>query len=405
MFFYSIGIKIYVFFIYLVSPFNHKASKAVKGRKNFFQIHTPDHQTKYIWFHVSSLGEFEQGRPIIEKIKREHPEKKILLSFYSPSGFEIRKNYQLADKVIYLPFDSSSNAKRFFDHFQIEMAVFVKYDVWPFFIKEILRRKIPVFLTSAVFRDDHFYFKWYGKFFLNFLKEMNKIFVQDHHSVELGKRNGLSNIEHSGDVRVDRVVEIKSTIAKMPLVESFINNKKCIVFGSVYEYEINIIQAILRDTNEEVKLIIAPHEINEHVLDQFKNAFSESIFYADLNNYKNERVLIIDHVGSLNKIYQYASIAYVGGGYSRRGMHNILEPAVFNIPVCFGPHYHKFPEAISLLENDLVFVENSAPRLAKIMAIKLKENISPVFIINSQKWFNENSGATHLIYNGLSPLF
>lgn len=403
MFFYSIGIKFYVILIHLASIFNKKASKAINGRKDFFKITAKDSGQKYIWFHASSLGEFEQGRPIIEKIKRENKDKKILLSFYSPSGFEVRKNYEFADKVIYLPFDSASNARKFFDFFQIEMAVFIKYDVWPFFAQETLRRKIPFFLTSAVFRNDHFYFKWYAKFFLNFLKRMNRIYVQDEDSVELAKKHGLNNVERTGDARIDRVIEIKSDIKKMPEIEKFVDGKKCIVFGSVYHYEIPIIQSILNDV-EEVKLIVAPHIVDDENLELFLKAIPETVLYKNLDQLKNERVLLIDHIGSLNRIYQYATIVYIGGGYNK-GIHNILEPAVYNIPVFIGPSHTKFPEANSLRNAQLVFVENSATRLAKMMAVKLKENQSENFVLVSQKWFVDNSGSTDLIYNGLLSNF
>jgi 3-deoxy-D-manno-octulosonic-acid transferase len=405
MFLYNIGIKLYIFFIYLASPFVPKAAKAIKGRRNFFSNNKPDHQTKYIWFHTSSLGEFEQGRPLIEKIKKENPGKKILLSFYSPSGFEVRMNYDFADRVIYLPFDSLPNARKFFEHFEIEMAIFVKYDVWPFFIKEAFKKNIPVFLTSAVFRNDHFFFKWYGKFFLQLLKRMKKIFVQDENSVKLAQEFGLDNVIQAGDVRVDRVLEIKKNIAQMPEMEKFIDGKKCIVFGSVYDYEIPIIQSVLNDTDGETKFIIVPHDISENILEKFKAKLPENIFYSQIDKYKSERILIVDHVGSLNKIYQYASMAYIGGGFKRRGLHNTLEPAVFNIPVFFGPHFHKYPEAVSMLKEDLVFVENSAPGLAKIMALKLKEQLGLDFVQRSQKWFTKNSGATDLIYKELSAIF
>jgi len=404
MFFYSIGIKIYLFIIYLASAFNKKASKAIKGRKDFFKINLPDSKQKYIWFHCASLGEFEQGRPIIERIKKQNPEKKVLLSFFSPSGFEIRKDYSFADKIVYLPFDSASNAKKFLSIFSIEMAVFVKYDVWPFYMKEILKRKIPVFLTSAVFRKDQFFFKWYGAFFLKLLTRMNIIFVQNEESISLAKSKRLNNAELAGDARVDRVEQIKLNIQEIPSVKQFIRKKKCIVLGSVYESETVFIKYLVEHLGEDFKIIIVPHSVDSSTLNHFKKVFPQAELFTNLNKKRECSVLLVDHVGSLNQIYQYASGVYVGGGYDK-GIHNILEPAVFNIPIFFGSHYHKFPEAFSLLKENLAFVENDSLQLAKCMVTKLTEDTSPEFFNNSKKWFKKNSGATDLIYSKLSRFF
>lgn len=404
MFFYGIAIKIYVLFIYLAAPFYIKAKKAVAGRKNFFTSHQPNSRVKYIWFHCASLGEFEQGRPLIEKIKNEYPEKKVLLSFFSPSGFEIRKDYAFADQVIYLPFDSSYNAKKFLQAFNIEMAIFVKYDVWPYYLREILRNNIPVFLTSAVFRKDHFFFKWYGAFLRKMMANMNKIFVQDNESKKIAVSYGFSNIEVAGDVRIDRVLQIKENVTEMKNVETFLAQKKCIIFGSIYKSDEAILSYIEKNVGDEYKIIIAPHQVNENMMNYFMQKYSHSILYRDLDRYNDQRILLIDHIGSLNQLYQYADIVYIGGGFEK-SIHNILEPAVFNIPVFFGPKFEKFPEASSLVVEKLAFSNSDPTNLAKSMVLSLKENELKNYQERSKNWFSSNSGSTSLIFNYLGSFF
>ncbi len=404
MFFYGIAIKIYILFINLASPFYIKAKKAIAGRKNFFNIHQPDNSIKYIWFHCASLGEFEQGRPLIEKIKKELPDKKILLSFFSPSGYEIRKDYAFADKVVYLPFDSSSHAKKFLQAFNVEMAIFVKYDVWPYYLREILRKKIPVFLTSAVFRKDHFFFKWYGAFLRSMMAKMNKIFVQNNESKKIALDNGLLNVEVTGDVRIDRVLQIKENAVRMKDVEAFLDQKKCIIFGSAYRSDEGVITYIEKNLNDDHKIIIAPHQVDENVLNYFKQRHPRSILFKDLAEYSDQRILLIDHIGSLNQLYQYADLVYIGGGFEK-GIHNILEPAVFNIPVFFGPRFEKFPEALSLIVEKLAFSDPDPTTVAKSMVMSLKEKEVKGHQERSKSWFTLNSGSTDLIFNNLCLFF
>jgi 3-deoxy-D-manno-octulosonic-acid transferase len=405
MFLYSIGIKIYVLAIYLVSFFNLKARKIIQGRKGFFDLNQPEKDHAYIWFHCASLGEFEQGRPIIEKIKKEFPAKKILLSFFSPSGYEIRKNYEFADKVIYLPFDSSSNAKRFIQTFHIEMAIFVKYDVWPFYLRELLKQQIPVFLTSAVFRKNHVFFKWYGAFLKKLMFGINKIFVQDADSKNMAETNGLTNVEIAGDARIDRVLQIKESIGEVSGVKSFLNGSACIAFGSVYQSDVKLIEYLTTHASKEYKWMIVPHQVDENSIKYFKQVFPEAILFSRLQEeYSGQHILIVDHVGSLNKLYQYAKMAYIGGGFEAN-IHNILEPAVFNIPVFFGPAFGKFPEASSLINEGLAFSDPNPVNLAKIMTSQLEQQASPGFKQRSNDWFSKKSGATDLIFSELRSYF
>jgi 3-deoxy-D-manno-octulosonic-acid transferase len=399
MFLYSVAFRLYIFVVYLAAFFNPKAQKLITGRRNFFRLHQPDPTVSFIWFHCASLGEFEQARPLIEKIKKEQPSKKILLSFFSSSGYEVRKNYALADQVIYLPFDSRSNAKKFLKTFNISMAVFVKYDVWPFYLKELFAKNIPVFLISATFRKNQFYFKWYGKFMEDLLKNMNHIFVQDKDSLMLLEQKNFGNASQCGDVRVDRVIQIHSDDRSLNEIEVFTSGEDCFVFGSVYPDEINLIKQF--STDVQCRIIIAPHTVEKKNIDVFLRNFPDSILWSELNNYSGQRFLIIDNIGMLSKIYKYGIGAYIGGGFGK-GIHNILEPAIWGIPVYFGPLFHKFPEAISLIDQKIGFSEKTRVELAKIMSSNTKEFDRVAFKKLSASWFKVNSGATDLIYNMLS---
>jgi 3-deoxy-D-manno-octulosonic-acid transferase len=397
MFLYNVGFRLYIFVVYLAALVNPKAKKLIAGRKKFFRLHQPD-TTAFIWFHCASLGEFEQARPLIEKIKKEQPSKKILLSFFSSSGYEVRKNYSFADQVIYLPFDSRSNAKKFFNTFNISLAVFVKYDVWPFYLKELFRRKIPVFLISATFRKNQFYFKWYGKFMVDLLKKMNHIFVQDKDSLMLLQQKKFDNASQCGDVRVDRVIQIHAENHALSEIEVFASGPDCFVFGSVYPEEINLIKQF--SSQVQCRIIIAPHTVEKTNIDVFLRNFPDSILWSELNSYSGQLFLIINNIGMLSKIYKYGIGAYIGGGFGK-GIHNILEPAIWGIPVYFGPLFHKFPEAISLIHQKIGFSEKSPVELCKIMASNAKEFDPATFKKLSATWFNVNSGATNFIYNRL----
>lgn len=395
---YSVVIRLYILLIRLISPFHSKAYKLIAGRRHFFKHHEPDKNIQYIWFHCASLGEFEQARPIIEKIKSEHPQKKILLSFFSSSGYEIRKEYPLADKVIYLPFDSEINANMFFGTFKITLAIFVKYDLWPYYLKELLSRKIPVYLTSATFRKDHWYFRWYGHFMLKMIKRFNQIFVQDQESYDLLVQHAFNNVKLSGDVRVDRVIQIQKTDETMEEIERFLDHQHCWIFGSIYPAEINLIKYVAQ--NSQWKIILAPHQIDDSTIQFFKKQLAFSRLYSEANFDSDVNILIVDHVGSLNKLYKYASGVYIGGGFGKT-IHNILEPAVWGVPVYFGPHFSKFPEAKSMLDKKMAFSSPNGDELAKLMCIREKEFDKMNYVQLSTEWFSVNSGATSLIYNYL----
>jgi 3-deoxy-D-manno-octulosonic-acid transferase len=314
-----------------------------------------DRNAQYIWFHASSLGEFEQGRPMIEKIKAGYPQYKVLLTFFSPSGYEVRKNYMKADVVCYLPFDTPYKVRKFIHLANPVMAVFIKYEFWGNYLSELKKRGIPVFLISAIFRRRQLFFRWYGKPYLKILGYFNHLFVQDQASAELLSEYGITNVSVTGDTRFDRVSDVRKQSRELPLIESFMKNRqgekqRILVAGSTWPKDEEI---IIRYFNEhpEIKLIIAPHEIHGgHLLDIHSQLKRPSVRLSEANEqYLAEKdCLIIDSFGVLSSIYRYGVIAYVGGGFGA-GIHNILEAAVYGIPVLFGPKYHKFREAKDLI--------------------------------------------------------
>ena len=359
MLLYNLGIFFYALAVRLASPFNGKARKMIAGHKQVYKIlkEKTDRNAKYIWFHAASLGEFEQGRPIIEEIKRLYPEYKILLTFFSPSGYEVRKDYPLADIICYLPFDKKRNVRKFMELIQPEMAVFIKYEFWYNFINQLHKRSIPSYMVSAIFRPDQMFFKWYGKGMRKILKRYDNICVQDRHSQELLNSIGITKTTICGDTRFDRVVDIKNRAKALPLAEAFANkasneNEKILVMGSSWPKDEDVVLPYFNMATD-LKLIIAPHEIDEaHLKYIEENLRRPHIRYSQaiVENVNDYDCLIIDSFGLLSSIYRYGQIAYVGGGFGV-GIHNILEAAVYNVPVIFGPNFKKFIEAGDLVEN------------------------------------------------------
>lgn len=316
-----------------------------------------DPHAKYIWLHAASLGEFEQGRPIIENIKKNYPSYKILLTFFSPSGYEVRKNYELADIVCYLPFDRKSKAKRFLRLANPQIAIFIKYEFWYNYINQLHKRDIPVYMVSAIFRPNQIFFRWYGKFYRKILHFYLRICVQDEDSKQLLNSIGVNNVEVCGDTRFDRVLDIKNNAKALPLADMFTKNEQgekqiTLVAGSSWPKDEDVfIQYFNRNT--DIKLIIAPHEIHEAHLSYIESTLTRpSIRYskATLEDIQQYDCLIVDSFGLLSSLYKYGEIAYVGGGFGV-GIHNILEAAVYGIPVFFGPNFKKFREAHRLIEE------------------------------------------------------
>lgn len=348
---YNILTHIADFHVQLIGKFNHKLGLGVKGRKQTFDIleKVISGKDNVIWFHCASLGEYEQGLPVFEAIKRLNPTHKIVLSFFSPSGYEIKKNAPLADCVVYLPMDTVKNAKRFMDLAHPELVVFVKYEIWPNYLRELLKRDIQAILISALFKKEHVFFKPHGAWMKKYIKAFDHIFVQNPASLALLQQHGFNNVSVSGDTRFDRVSNQLKIDNTLPFIATFKQQSLCVVAGSTWpEGEKLLVDFINNCEHPNVKFIIAPHNIKPKQIEELKTAlkkkpvlFSEKD-HSDLSQYE---IFIIDTIGILSKVYSYADIAYVGGGYGNSGLHNTLEPAVFGIPIMIGPNFDGFPEA------------------------------------------------------------
>ncbi len=358
----------------IIAIFNKKIKLFVDGRKETFtklkqHINKTD---KVIWMHCASLGEFEQGRPILEKLKEKHPTKKLVLTFFSPSGYEVRKNYKEADVVCYLPLDSAKNAKKFLNIVHPETAIFVKYEFWPNLLKELKIRNIDTILISGIFRKDQAFFKWYGSFMQKALSSFSYFFVQDKLSETLLKSIRIEHVSTCGDTRFDRVYEITKQDNQLDFVSKFKNNCYTLVAGSTWkEDEELLVNYINSSASEKEKFIIAPHNINEKEIQELKNSISKKVVLFSENGEKKleaYQVFIIDTIGILTKVYSYADIAYVGGGYTKSGVHNVLEPATFGIPIIIGPNYSKFIEVKELVDREACFSVNNSQKLSVLLS-------------------------------------
>jgi len=356
---YNISIFFYYLSILLVNPFHAKAKKWINGRKNIFQkleVAIPKNE-KIVWFHAASLGEFEQGRPLIEGFRKKYPEFKILLTFFSPSGYEIRKNDASADFIFYLPIDSPANARRFIRLINPQLVFFIKYEYWFNYLKVLKNKNVPVFIVSAIFRPSQHFFQWYGGWFRKMLKNISFFFLQNKNSALLLDKIGLSNFIISGDTRFDRVFEVAQRTKEFPLIKEFIKDSKVIVAGSTWIADEKILAVYFNENKNPLKLIIAPHEIHEEHIQQLLQLFkNKTLRYSGINqeNIHEADILIIDNIGILTHLYQYGHIAYIGGGFGK-GIHNILEAATFGLPIVFGPHYQKFDEANELVRREGAF--------------------------------------------------
>lgn len=372
---YNIGISVYSFLLHLIAPFHKKVKLMVEGHANTYEtLKTEvDAASKYVWFHVASLGEYEQALPMIETIRKEKPNYKILLTFFSPSGYEVQKNNKLVDIVCYLPFDRKKNVKRFLDLAKPDIAIFVKYEFWYNFIHELYLREIPVYLISAIFRPNQLFFKPWGGVFKKILHYYTQLFVQDKQSRQLLKEHGVDNVTVMGDTRMDRVIKIKEEALELPIVEKFTtlkNYQRVLVAGSSWTEDENLLINYF-NKHAYLKLIIAPHLINEAHLKEIESKLKRSfIRYSqaqseDVDILKYD-CLIIDNFGLLSSIYRYGQIAYIGGGFGA-GIHNLPEAAVYGIPVIFGPNHKKFLEARELLKNGGGFTLSDETELNKIL--------------------------------------
>lgn len=399
---YNLGIRAFSVALVFASAFNKKARLFRIGRKNIFEsiqkkIATNDN---IIWFHCASLGEFEQGRPVIESIKEKEPNCKILLTFFSPSGYEVRKNYEAADYVFYLPLDTKKNAEKFIRLVNPQKVVFVKYEFWYHYLHTLSRNNIPVYLISSNFRRNQIFFKWYGKFFRQILQKFTHLFVQNQHSQELLSAIHVECVTIAGDTRFDRVNAIVAKRKDLPEIETFKNDKFTVVAGSTWKEDEDILIRLIHESQNEQKWVLVPHEIHENHIAQIIRSLKKPVIrYSEIekSDCSQADVLLIDNIGMLSSLYYYGNLAFIGGGFGK-GIHNILEAATYGIPVLFGPKFKAFQEAIDLVKLGGAYSVKSYEELMNIFK-QLVNN--PEHLKNSgniaRKYVESNLGATESI--------
>ena len=412
LFLYNIITLLAAQLLKIVALFSPKMKLFVDGRKSVFQTLVDKIQTsdKTIWFHAASLGEYEQGLPVIEAIKQQFPTHKIVVTFFSPSGYEVRKNNTVADVTVYLPLDTISNAKQFVELVHPEMAFFIKYEYWPNYLNELKKQQIKTYLISGILRENQAFFKWYGGFYRKALKTFEFFFVQNESSRNLLQSIGFNNVKVSGDTRFDRVVSILERDNSLDFIEQFKDNTTTIVIGSSWPKDESLLVNYINQSSNDVKFIIAPHNIKQEQISNLKNQIQKkTISYSEKDEMLKQvqhdkietfQVFIIDTIGILTKIYSYADIAYVGGGFGNPGVHNILEPATFGVPVVIGPNFSHFAEATALVNMEGCISIQNQTELNEAFDLLLhnederleKGNICSTFV-------QMNKGATKTIMN------
>jgi len=408
---YNISIWLVEKLLPVSTIFSHKMKLFVDGRKNTLPLlkDAIKDSDRVIWFHMASLGEYEQGVPVMEKVRALFPSYKIVVSFYSPSGYEIKKNSPLADVVVYLPLDTIKNAKSFLDLIHPELAIFVKYEFWPNFLNELKGRKINSILISGGFRKDQLFFRSKNDWYKKPLEAFNHFFVQNEKSKVLLNSIGFKNVTVSGDTRFDRVSNQVQQNNQLDFIEEFIDNKLCIVAGSTWPEDESLLKDFIVQNNLDVKIIIAPHTIDQDRIRNFQNSISiPSVLFSEKEGKQlaDSKVMIIDTIGLLTKIYSYADIAYVGGAVGTTGLHNILEPATFGIPIITGTNFEKFPEAIILENLKGLIAVKSGTELISILnkLVNDSEFRSKTGQISGQ-YIQHNVGATEMVNNYLKANF
>ena len=392
----------------VIALFSPKIRLFVAGRKSVFETLTEkiNPSDKTIWFHAASLGEYEQGLPVIEKIKTAFPNHKIVLTFFSPSGYEVRKNNTVVDATVYLPLDTKNNAQRFLKLVHPEMVFFIKYEYWPNYLNELKKQNTKTYLISGIFRKNQMFFKWYGGFYRNALKTFDYFFVQNESSKKLLQSIGYNNVKISGDTRFDRVVAILERDNSLDFIDQFKNDTTTIVVGSSWPKDEILLVNYINQTNEKVKFIIAPHNIkSEQIQELQKSITRKSVLFSEKStkNLAEFDVFIIDTIGILTKIYSYADIAYVGGGFGNPGVHNILEPATFGVPIVIGPNFSHFAEATALVN-----MEGCVSISTQIELNEAFDNLISNDVIRNEKghicstFVQMNKGATVMILKHIS---
>lgn len=395
---YNTAVRIYYLLIFLASMFNNKAALWLRGRKN----QEIKNHSKSLWFHFASLGEFEQGRPVLEVLKQQYPDHQIVVTFFSPSGYEVRKNTPLANAVYYLPLDTAANARDFISRIDPAIAVFTKYEYWYHFFGELNHRRMPLYIISGIFRPGQIFFKWYGSLHRKMLGFVSYFFVQDERSVQLLREINIANATVSGDTRFDRVWANAQQPKSVPFIDEFKNGQKLFIAGSTWPADEVLLVDLVKQF-PDWKFIFAPHEIGEDKISGLMKLLpqGEAIRYSQFKKHNlqptSNQILVIDNIGMLSALYQYANVAYIGGGFGA-GIHNTLEGAAFGLPIIFGPKYSRFKEACDLIAERAGFSIDNEDQL-KIIAERLMNNNDALFKAgqSAQNYVQQNVGATQKI--------
>ena len=405
-FLYTIAIYIAEFHLKILAHFNHKLKLGVAGRAKTFEIlkQSIPKETKTLWFHCASLGEYEQGLPVFKELRKDYQEHTIVLTFFSPSGYEIRKHTEIANVVVYLPMDTQLNVKRFLDLVHPELTIFVKYDIWPNYLLELKKRGLRAILISTLFRKKQSYFKWYGAMMREALSCFEHIFVQDDGSQKLLKSINFNDVTIAGDTRYDRVSDQLLQNNTLPFIEEFKKDNLCVVIGSSWPEDDEILTRFINSNSvKKVKYIIAPHNIKSSQIQNLKEKLQCNVVLfsekegKQLSEYS---IFIIDTIGLLSKIYSYADIAYVGGAMGTTGLHNILEPAVFGVPIIIGKNHEKFPEADQMISEAGVVSISDYEQLEKVL-LSLIEDDEKRLVTGKRnaQFIEEHQGAVVRILN------
>jgi len=403
---YNIAVYIAGFLLKIIALFNEKIALFLDGRKETFHLINAKiaKDDEVIWMHCASLGEFEQGRPLIEEIKNSYPEIKIVLTFFSPSGYEVRKNYAFADVITYLPLDTKRNARKFLEMVHPKMAIFIKYEFWPNILQALKKKNIDTILVSGIFRENQTFFKFYGGWMRKSLKAFSHFFLQNESSKKLLQKIGFDNVTVSGDTRFDRVFEITKQDNHLQFVEDFVQHKYTLVAGSTWPKDEELLVSYINNlASSEEKFILAPHLITQKTIQDLQQSITKkSILFTDKKKDNSAQVIIINTIGILTKIYSYANVAYVGGGFGV-GLHNILEPASFGIPLIIGPNHKKFQEAVELVDlKACKVVENKEDLKTELTHLFQDKNYRLQQGKITKNYIEKNVGATKIIMSYIS---
>lgn len=408
-FLYNLLVLIASAILRVLALVNTKLSLFVNGRKDTFSILKKyiSKEDKVIWIHAASLGEYEQGLPILEELKRRYPSHKIILTFFSPSGYEVKKNSKVADVICYLPLDTNKNVDLFIEATHPTVVIFIKYEIWPNYLLALKKKNIPTFLVSALFKENQIYFKWYGEFMRKALTKFSHFFVQNENSNDLLKSIGFNNITITGDTRFDRVNEILERDNSLDFMNRFKQNKFCFVAGSTWPEDEKIIIDYINQNTHSIQFVIAPHTIKAKHIETIKQAITKPVLcYSELENSELEKyeVIIIDTIGILTKIYSYADVAYVGGGFAT-GLHNTLEPAIFGIPVIIGPKLEGFIEAEDLVQlKGVLSINNTIEFNKQLNSCFENEKFKKSTGLINYQYIKEKVGATDKVMNVITSV-